>query len=387
MNRAPLLILFANLKGNVGDFAILHAMLLDLERHYPGHPVHVCSHGQHEVDHGRLKALKETNPPPFEFIGQLPHGRMPRALSILKRIGLSRWLGDRLMSSWAEKFKSIAPVSKAAEYEAMFIEGGDQWSGFSNGTTMFAVMCAMADRNPNMFMYPYSVKSRLLDTYSKERLVSCFAKFAGRLVVRDSNSGDVMRQLRSDVVSGADCAFLLDEVASRLPPAENPEDNLITLAVTSGKGAKVQDIQACALALKQQGYKVRLLTTCEREDAVDLIPISKEIGVEYLAPLAWQDIVMEFKRSALVVTNRLHCMIFTFFADVPLLPLLNRDKVVGVHRDAKLTHAIRDIVELTPAKAAECLRDREKTVAEIRAYRKAATRNIVSPLMGNPGDP
>jgi polysaccharide pyruvyl transferase WcaK-like protein len=111
-----------------------------------------------------------------------------------------------------------------------------------------------------------------------------------------------------------------------------------------------------------------------------MLPLSQATGAEFVAPLCWQDVVMEFKQSALVVTNRLHCMIFTFFADVPLLPLLNREKVVGVRQDAKLTHAIQDVTELTAEKIDGCLQDRQRTLDEIRSYRQSAIAAHPSPL-------
>lgn len=375
----PLLILFANLKGNVGDFAIFHAMLEDVSRHYPGRPIHVATHGKHVIDEKRFHAWRATNPPEFEVIGKLPALRMPGHMGIFKRIGMNRWLGDRLLTQWTKTFAETPPVSKSGDYEALFIVGGE-WSGFSNTTTMFAAIRAAARHNRNVFIYPFSVKKLLLSSQSQTALGAVFSHLAGRIIVRDSHSGDTMRHFRKDTVSSVDSVFLLGEVAAKLPPAENPDEKLITLAVTIGKGAKMTDLQQAIVSLQNKGYIVRLLTTCEREDAVEMVPLSQATGAEFVAPLSWQDVVMEFKRSALVVTNRLHCMIFTFFADVPLLPLLNREKVVGVRQDAKLTHAIQDVTELTAEKIAGCLQDRQRTLDEIRSYRQSAIAAHPSPL-------
>ena len=241
-------------------------------------------------------------------------------------------------------------------------------------------MVRVFEHNRNVFIYPFSVKKLLLASQSQTALGAVFSHLAGRIIVRDSHSGDTMRHFRKDTVSSVDSVFLLGEVAAKLPPAENPDDKLITLAVTIGKGAKTTDLQQAIVSLQNKGYRVRLLTTCEREDAVDMLPLSQATGAEFVAPLSWQDVVMEFKRSALVVTNRLHCMIFTFFADVPLLPLLNREKVVGVRQDAKLTHAIQDVTELTAEKIAECLQDSQRTLEEIPSYRQSAIAAHPSPL-------
>ncbi|MEY3898459.1 MAG: hypothetical protein RLZZ214_3981 [Verrucomicrobiota bacterium] len=366
MTLSPILILFANLKGNLGDFAILHAMLEELEKRYPGREKHVVSHGQHGVDEARLEAFRRQAHPPFIYKGKTPFTRIPPVLSVFKRIGLERWLSgkliDRLSAQYAEKF----PASAAADYEAVFFAGGEQWSGFSNGITMLSVLCAMARSNRNLSIFPFSVKKKLLQSYSVQRLAACFSLLSGNLVVRDSHSGEIVKKFAPRVVNGADCVFSLADVAADLPPA--PREEAVMIALTAGDGSRVADLLPMIRNLQAGGYLVRLLTTCEREDGKDLQMLSKTLGVEFLAPATWQEVVSEFKSSAIVVTNRLHCMIFTFFADVPLVPLLNREKVVGVFRDAELPHALNHAAELTPAKVAECLRDETHIRHQMRAY-------------------
>jgi polysaccharide pyruvyl transferase WcaK-like protein len=107
--------------------------------------------------------------------------------------------------------------------------------------------------------------------------------------------------------------------------------------------------------------------------------LSRTLGVEFLAPATWQEVVSEFKSCAMVVTNRLHCMIFTFFADVPLVPLLNREKVVGVFRDAELPHALNHAAELTPARVAEFLRDEGRIRGQMGAYLEKVRRSHLNP--------
>ena len=381
MPKAPILILFANLKSNLGDLAILHAMLVDLARHYPGHPVRVASHGQHEVDQARVDGMMERLPSRFEYVGKLPFRRMPRILSLFKRLGFSRKVGDALVTRWTAEFASHPVIKSAGECAAVFFAGGEQWSGFSHSATMFAVLEAVAQHNKEIRMHPFSVKKRLLENHGHARLVAYFAKFRGGMVLRDGHSAAILRQVRGDAVSGADCVFMLSETASELT-RQSPvcASGPITLAVTCGRGAGADDLKSAILSLQQAGHTVRLMTSCEKEDAADLQRLADETGASYLAPLTWQDTVMEFRQSSLVVTNRLHCMIFTLFAEAPLLPLLNREKVVGVRKDAGLTHAIRDLGELDAGMVAQCLLDRSLILSEMAAYRASSARNRLSPM-------
>ncbi len=311
--------------------------------------------------------------------GKTPFRRIPRVLSIFKRIGLERWLSGQLIDRFSDQFATDFPVSAAADYEAVFFAGGEQWSGFSNGITMLSVLCAMSRSNRNISIFPFSVKKRLLQSYSTERLASCFSRLSGKLIVRDSHSGEIVKQFAPGVINGADCVFSLADLAVDLPAAPRQEQNPVMIAVTEGDGSRAADLLPVIRNLLAGGYRVRLLTTCEREDFRDLQQLSKALGIEFFAPMTWQEVVAEFKSCAMVVTNRLHCMIFTFFADVPLIPLLNREKVVGVSRDADLPHALRHASELTPARVAEFLRNEERIRSKMAAYLEQVSQSHLSP--------
>ena len=377
MNERPLLILFANLKGNLGDFAILHSMLQELERRHPGRARHVMTHGQHGVDDPRFRAFVAAAPA-FEYLGRTPFRRISRALSVFKRLGLGKRLARRLIEQYSTEFAALPPASAASNYEAVYFAGGEQWSGFSNGISQLAVLHAVARGNRKLELFPFSVKRRLLVTYDHKLLENSFALFGSRLVVRDSHSAETMRHLHPDVRLGADCVFALADIGAAVQPAR-PADGAVTLALTTGEGSRRADMQRMIEGLLAAGRRVRLLTTCEREDGADMQALSNSLGVEYLAPMTWQETVAEFKASALVVTNRLHCMIFTLFADVPLLPMLNREKVTGITRDARLPHALQHAAELTPAKVETCLTDREAILVPMRRYLAEVRRKDLAP--------
>ena len=111
MTPLPVLILFANLKGNLGDFAILHAMLVDLEKRYPGSEKHVFSHGHQAIDDARMEAFLRQPHPPFVYKGKTPYWRTPRILSVIKRIGLEKWLAGKLIDRLSCEFKRRYPIS------------------------------------------------------------------------------------------------------------------------------------------------------------------------------------------------------------------------------------------------------------------------------------
>ncbi len=375
----PVLILFANLKGNLGDFAILHAMLVEAEKWFPGREIHVFSHGKHSVDAARFKSFLAQPHPAFKDMGKGPYRTFSRLLSVFKRIGLEKCLRGRLVERMSQEIAAQAPLSQAGKYAAIFFAGGEQWSGFENGVSMFATLRAVSRQNANVFVFPFSVKGKLLDSYPAVDLQRDFGGFAGNVIVRDSHSAEIMQRIRPSVMLGADCVFSLADVAATLPAARPEEDKCVMLAITTGDGARYQDVATATKALLAAGHRVRLLTTCDREDGDEIRRLGELLGIEHLSPPNWQEVVSEFRSSSLVVTNRLHCMIFTFFAGVPLLPLVNREKIIGISRDAELPHTLKDVKDLTPEIVATCQHNQETILAKMRGYLEKVKSSKTSP--------
>jgi polysaccharide pyruvyl transferase WcaK-like protein len=151
-------------------------------------------------------------------------------------------------------------------------------------------------------------------------------------------------------------------------PPPSPDRPVVILAVTRSTGSSRDEMLTTIRALRQEGIHIRLLTTCVSEDGESLSRLATELGVDFIAPATWQGVVDEFKSSSLVVTNRLHCVIFAFFANVPVVPLRNREKVAGLSRDAGFSRSIGSISELTPEKALECIGNAATIHGEMRRY-------------------
>ena len=378
MKPLPLLILFANFKGNLGDFAIFQAMLESLDRRYPGHEKHVFSLGHKEVDEHRLACFLAAPHPPFIFKGKSPYRRVRGIPRRFRRSGLAKWWAGRMIDRLAREFGRLEPLSKTCGYEAVFLAGGEQWGGFSTGINQFAILEAVSRVNREVFIYPFSVKKDLLAGYFRERLEGLFARIVGARVVRDGGSGETLRVICPGVVVGADCVFSLaprEPISASLPLAETT----VVLAVTEAENSSRHELEATICSLTAAGMRVRLLTTCECEDGAHLAELSRNLGIDFIAPATWQEVVEEFKAASVVVTNRLHCMVFSFFAGVPVVPLRNREKVAGICRDAGLTSWVDRIVEFTPEKAVECSAVGAATLAEMAAYREQVRKLAMGP--------
>jgi hypothetical protein len=117
MNSAPAVsIVYANLKGNLGDFAILDAMIRQLARRYPGRVIEVFSQGRLPVDDDRFRVFRERVGSPFTYKGPLASLPLPPQTGLLQRVrrrleGRARTQGQQVR--WA-----------AGELEAVVADSG-----------------------------------------------------------------------------------------------------------------------------------------------------------------------------------------------------------------------------------------------------------------------
>lgn len=341
---APIAIIFANLKGNLGDFAILHAMLLDAERRFPGHPIHVFPHASLAIDHDRLDAFRACGVPPFEIVGYSYSKKVPRRLKILR----NSFLWPSIQAHFINKLQSESDedASRFQDYAAILIAGGEQF-GKNIGTSMFGTILSIHKYNTEIYTYPFSINSEIPNIYSKKMLKSYFEKLKSPLIVRDSRSKEIIESIGLDAVQAPDCVFSLFPLAETIKPQPHRDNSRIFLALTGSSEVLERSLRHIIRNLRDEFPNLSLLTTCEVVDGKAMRKISDEFGVPFYAPATWQDAVAELKASSLVITNRLHCFVFSLFAGVPVLPIVNRQKVAAIARDLNIAHTAASIEEVS----------------------------------------
>jgi polysaccharide pyruvyl transferase WcaK-like protein len=373
--KSPIAILFANLKGNVGDFAILHAMLLELKERFPGHPLHVFSHGFHDVDEVRMRAF-QASAPEFDHVGTSYIQGAKRSLArFVPFFRSSPAVQAREISSLARR--SIPRASRFRDYEAIFIAGGTHWSGRKFGTSMFGTLAAVHHHNDRIYTFPFSVKPSMQKYNSREALQRYFAMIRDPLVVRDGITKKVMDDLGIPSVFGADCVFSLQGQANDIQPMEGRNRSRIIFALT---GSSEKELEAVLHPLSRTAGEIALVTTCELADRKALEPLARELGASYYAPATWQETVAELKASSLVVTNRLHGSILSSFAKTPLLPVTDRKKVEAFAIDARLPHTAGGVHALTDELLERCLADRDIILDRMAQYQSRTRNEALSPL-------
>jgi len=335
-------VIFANLKGNVGDLAILEAMLLDLSKRFPSHSIDVYPHPITKVDGPRFAEFQRFSPS-FNLKRKTVFDTKTHYWQSVGKKRLHRLDSSREIFSFAERFMPF--FSKFTDYEWICVAGGEQFVGPKLSVCMFSTLLCIQQFNKNICAYPFSVRPGILGIYPKENLSEYFGLLSKPIVVRDGITKGMFDQLSKDSVVGLDCVYGLRHLARLIAPEAGREVERVIYAVTGQNN--FSELCAGVKQVIDGGRRVELLTTCYPEDGAQIRKISEIFDIEWHAPMSWQATVAEFKASSLVITNRLHGLILGSLAETPLLPVADRKKPEAFVADAGIPHHAKLPEEIT----------------------------------------
>lgn len=370
-------IAYANLKGNLGDFAILQSMLMDIRRSRPDCLPHVYSQPFVPVDEQRLEAFKRLAPP-FEYMGTMREDLRhltPLQVRALRMVSALRVYQEARTSRLAEK-AAMDFGPRFAEYDAIYLAGGAQWTGVNAGVSMFANLRAMARYNTEIYTYPISVSSSVQSLNLKASLLSDFGKIRKPLIARDSETHAMLCGLGLDATLGADCVFALASLFGERR-TKNSANNRLLFVLTN---QATETIEKALNVAKAAGFSPALLSTCAVEDGAAQVAAAERAGVPFIAPLTWQEAVAEMEASAIVLTNRLHGLILSSFSSACVVPLTDRQKVRAVVQDAELPVSVGSLAELDGSKLDEAGKLRDEIKTRLRTYREKTRDLTWSPI-------
>ena len=199
--------------------------------------------------------------------------------------------------------------------------------------------------------------------------------------MRDGITHDLMSDLGIPTVLGHDTVFSLSGPGQQVAPLETRDRERILLVLTGphDRALLVRTLGDVLDRLKGVGRPIEMLTTCWNEDLQIYKDLGREHGVEVRAPLTWQETIAELKQSAVVVTDRLHCLILGTFAECTLFPVADRKKAEAFIRDTGTPHHGRGMEDVAPEALEAAIADREAILEAIRAYRDMALERDTAP--------
>lgn len=369
-------IVFANLKGNVGDFAILEGMIRQMARRYPGQAIEVFSQSRLPVDEDRFRVFREGVDVPFTYKGPLTNLSVSSSSGLLGRVQRkllgAAWVQGRQVRWAAGELEAVVDESGLGGHEAVFFPGGALWSGGELAVNLFGLLQALVGRGVAVYTFPFSVDRSVLRKNKVADLRRYFSWLSGPILVRDGGSGDTLGLAGVNSSLMPDVAFSLPH-RDRPKPAERSRPR-VGLAIAGSREPNRAMFEGVLKSLRAGGVDPVLVTTCLPEDGEILESMAAALDLPLLQPLGWRDAVREFQALDLLLCNRLHGLVFAILGGTPIIPMVNREKVAGLARDAGLSRKVERLEQVTADAVKEWVREAEEVVIEMTRYRSAAQK-------------
>jgi polysaccharide pyruvyl transferase WcaK-like protein len=340
-------IIFANLKGNIGDFAILHAMLIDINKKFPDHIIHVYPNPSLPINQNMLKDFLSHNPPKFKIKPLdcfIPQRKL--FFSLFKFFGFLSSAYFSLVNDGSVSIKNKILAKKFNKYDAVFFSGGAHFGSFYYNVMTFSFIKAILANKLPIATYPFSLEKKI-NTYNSALNKSFFGFFNAALIVRDSHSKAILNNFGIKKVHlQDDIVYSLNQLSKKIAPKKNRNANRVLIVLTGNKNSLYLEVKNFILNNPFLNIEINFLTTCFSEDVHAYEKITKEFSMPLYSPTTWQDAVAEFKSSRFIITNRLHCLILGSFSDSVLIPICNREKIESFVDDHHFPYILESINQI-----------------------------------------
>jgi polysaccharide pyruvyl transferase WcaK-like protein len=347
----PVTILCANLKGNLGDYAILEVMGQRLVHRHPGIEVRFFHHANKPVDPERYPVFLDECSVPLTDMGAAPYYTRPGWFRLASRVpgtdGLASRIHNRLIDRVSRKLcHEQAFVEALSDSSLVLFAGGSQWGKANLNLNMFAQL-ACAQRLTRVATFPFGISQAAFDCNGPATLAAMLSRMTPPIPVRDVISHRLLAAAGLDTVPVADCVFTAGDLVSDRSRPGAPRSRVVYVAVTRSGATTPERLVALFGRLRAAGFEPVLFSSCEVEDrplADAVQALSDEV---FVAPHSWKEAVALFAGAAFVITNRLHCLIFSALAGTAVVPVGNRQKARAYAEDAGLDFAPGEIDAIT----------------------------------------
>ncbi|SHI85366.1 Polysaccharide pyruvyl transferase family protein WcaK [Rubritalea squalenifaciens DSM 18772] len=379
------LILCANLKGNIGDYAILEAMGVSLAKLHPDHEVRFLYHGNKGIDPQRIEPFTNELLVPMDNAGAPPSYRRPRWFRLMYKLGLSQSLLQKTHASLIEKtadkllqdeaFKSTLTGATAA-----YFAGGAQWGRGDLHLNMFAQLVATKKVGCKVYAYPFSLTKQTVDCIGEPAFANLTQQLETPIPVRDALSHKIIETSGTEAVSTCDIVWSMADHLSTLSLSDSSNSNKVGICVTRSGGARAPQVAQLIKTIKEAGLEPTVISTCEVEDRKLIAQIEELTGIKCIAPDSWKQAVQLLSEMRFVITNRLHCIIFSSLAGTAVIPIDNRAKTKAFVIDANLPCSVQELDKVS-IEDIESFKDQTPLIKErIQAFKSKCLDDLASLL-------
>jgi polysaccharide pyruvyl transferase WcaK-like protein len=181
----------------------------------------------------------------------------------------------------------------------------------------------------------------------------------------------------------ADSVFALDGLLNHSAGGaeRGRKDNVVVFAFCTmkhrldpGYGARLEMLFS---PLKRAGYTPVLLTTCEAADHQYLDQLRRDYSAfTQKRPESFAEAITLLSRAKLLISDRLHCLIFGMLAGVPVVPVTDVEKVRAIAATALLPIVVREEPEVTANVALKAIAESGKLLRAQADYRSRAREEL-----------
>ena len=344
-------ILCANLKGNLGDFAIAEAIAINADRILGSCKIQLYYHANKAVDEARMKVMLEETTANFDSIQAAPYFRRPSWLRTLCRMGIAKAYYTKRHNQAVSKVARQIQVDRAfidrvADSDLIIFAGGAQWGRGDLNLNMFAQLQAVSGGKCPVRAFPFSMSNATVSCNGKAGLQALMSQLDAPIFVRDGISHRCLRSIGVDTDLVSDCVFSLSGAFDSKWENDSPEageSRRVYLSLTQSGDTDAQSVAALVRSLKEASLIPVLFSTCEIEDRSFYESVQACVSVDAIYPLSWKQAVGKLSTCRFVITNRLHCLIFSALSGTPVVPVTNRAKSKAYVKDADLPYSLEGV--------------------------------------------
>jgi len=376
-----ILILCANLKGNIGDYAILEAMGVNLAHQYNDHKIKYLYHGHKGIDPRRIEPFNNELIQPLENAGSPPFYRRPKWFRFLQKLPISKVVIQNLHSKLIDR--TAARMLKNSEFSqllsgasAVYFAGGAQWGRGDLHLNMFAQLTAAMSLGCHTYAYPFSLTEQTVNCVGQAKFTRMIQQLESPMPVRDALSFKILDSLGVEALPTCDIVWSMAKHI-KVSPKVKPEDSKkVCLCVTRSGGGKAQEVVQVIRHIQANGFEPIVLSTCEIEDADMIKEIEQLSDIKCITPDSWKQAIDILAEARFVITNRLHCIIFSSLAGTAVIPISNRAKTKAFVRDANLPCYSTNISDIGPNEIRKFDEQAPLIIERIKAFKNQCQDDI-----------
>jgi polysaccharide pyruvyl transferase WcaK-like protein len=346
-------ILAGNLRGNLGDYAILHSMVIMLNDLYKPLEITITYHSYTGIDKIRTEKFESMLPSNCKISNATPYYRPKLLTKLLRKVTKSEKMISKVLYYYVCSMLFISRTFKNIKKDSdmIILAGGGHFSDMLLSANMFAQLKISLMSCKNTIVFPQSIPKNLFEFFPKQIMVQLY-KQMGIVAFREMQSYQYFKETNlnniyyfPDIVFALQDKFNLEQVNTISKKSIG-----IVLANTGQRVGKDYINNKLSVLCKQielLGYTPIIVTTTESIDIAYLNGLKKLYpNLKIIAPKDWKELIQVFSTMKLIITNRFHGMVFSILSHIPVLPVIDVTKTEYMTKTLGYKYFVNDEDEI-----------------------------------------